>query len=63
MAVRSRVGLLCRRLWTEVRGVTSLEYAVIGGVIVITIAAAMAGVGPRLQNEYARVNDAVPVPP
>ncbi len=60
MPVRSRVGALCRRLWTAVGGVTSLEYAVIGGVIVLTIAAAMPGVGPALRNEYVRINSAIP---
>lgn len=60
MPVRSRVGQLCRRLWTEVDGVTSLEYAVIGGVIVITIATAMLAVGPALRNEYTRINNAIP---
>ena len=41
-------------------GVTSLEYAVIGGVIVLATAAAMLGVGPALRNEYIRINNAVP---
>ena len=40
--------------------VISPEYAIVSGVVVLTITTAMLGVRPAIHGEYVRIRDTVP---
>lgn len=47
---------LIKQIHSSKRGVTALEYAVIAGAIIITIAATIKAVGSKLGNSFTTVS-------
>ena len=60
MPSRSRVAVALSRLLHEEDGPTATEYAVLLALIILVAAAAIQGIGERMQAIYDNINCSVP---
>lgn len=51
---------LIRRFASDEQGLESVEYAVLGGLLVVAIVAAVAILGPAIQAGFQKIADDIP---